>query len=76
MFINLNEFICSAIIDHTNQVLYLEDNDVAAVGKDGRLTIHRLSSCDDPSIPTCRELITLKLEIQQLMKGLFILLEN
>lgn len=61
----------SAIIDHTNQVLYLEDNDVAAVGKDGRLTIHRLSSCDDPSIPTCRELITLKLEIQQLMKGNF-----
>ena len=26
---------CSAIIEHTNRVLYLEDNDVAAVTSNG-----------------------------------------
>lgn len=26
---------CSAVIEHTNRVIYLEDNDVAAVGPDG-----------------------------------------
>jgi glucosamine--fructose-6-phosphate aminotransferase (isomerizing) len=58
----------SAIIEHTNRVLYLEDDDVAAV-KDGLLTIHRLKrSVEDPS---SREITTLKMEIQQLMKGNF-----
>jgi len=56
----------SAIIEHTNQVLYLEDDDVAAVHK-GRLTIHRLKRKPDES--TEREVITLKMEIQQIMKG-------
>lgn len=63
-------FICfSAIIEHTNQVIYLEDDDVAAV-KDGMLTIHRIfRNSDDPNKPSSREVTTLKLEIQQLMKG-------
>jgi len=59
----------SAIIEHTNQVLYLEDDDVAAV-KEGVLTIHRRkteeSSVDEP---TKREIHTLKMELQQIMKG-------
>jgi len=59
----------SAIIEHTNQVLYLEDDDVAAV-KEGVLTIHRRKA-DDPSVdePTKREIHTLKMELQQIMKG-------
>jgi len=58
----------SAIIEHTNQVIYLEDDDVAAV-RDGRLTIHRMRmSTDDPH---AREITTLKMEIQQIMKGNF-----
>jgi hypothetical protein len=32
----------SAIIEHTNRVLFLEDDDVAAV-KDGVLSIHRIN---------------------------------
>ena len=59
----------SAIIEHTKQVLFLEDDDVAAV-KDGILTIHRMKN-DDSSVdePTKREIHTLKMELQQIMKG-------
>ncbi|XP_041485279.1 glutamine--fructose-6-phosphate aminotransferase [isomerizing] 2-like isoform X2 [Lytechinus variegatus] len=56
----------SAIIEHTNRVIYLEDNDVAAV-KDGALSIHRLKKEQGESIS--REVQTLKMEIQQIMKG-------
>ncbi|XP_017104969.2 glutamine--fructose-6-phosphate aminotransferase [isomerizing] 2 isoform X3 [Drosophila bipectinata] len=56
----------SAVIEHTNRVIYLEDDDVAAV-RDGTLSIHRLKkSLDDPH---AREITTLKMEIQQIMKG-------
>lgn len=56
----------SAVIEHTNRVIYLEDDDVAAV-KDGVLSIHRLKkSLDDPH---AREITTVKMEIQQIMKG-------
>ncbi|XP_034489214.1 glutamine--fructose-6-phosphate aminotransferase [isomerizing] 1 [Drosophila innubila] len=57
----------SAVIEHTNRVIYLEDDDVAAVKHDGTLSIHRLNkSLDDPH---AREICTLKMEIQQIMKG-------
>ncbi|XP_022255707.1 glutamine--fructose-6-phosphate aminotransferase [isomerizing] 2-like isoform X3 [Limulus polyphemus] len=56
----------SAIIEHTNRVIFLEDDDVAAVS-DGNLTIHRLKRTLDDT--TGREIITLKMEIQQIMKG-------
>ncbi|XP_013402666.1 glutamine--fructose-6-phosphate aminotransferase [isomerizing] 2 isoform X8 [Lingula anatina] len=58
----------SAIIEHTNQVIYLEDDDVAAVSE-GALSIHRIKRSIDES--TVREVITLKMEIQQIMKGSF-----
>lgn len=56
----------SAVIEHTNRVIYLEDDDVAAV-KEGALSIHRLKKCLDD--PHAREITTLKMEIQQIMKG-------
>ncbi|XP_060568041.1 glutamine--fructose-6-phosphate aminotransferase [isomerizing] 2-like isoform X9 [Ruditapes philippinarum] len=57
----------SAIIEHTNQVIFLEDDDVAAVTK-GSLTLHRIkrNQLDESSV---REVITLKMELQQIMKG-------
>lgn len=58
----------SAVIEHTNQVIFLEDDDVAAVSK-GSLTIHRVSRSIDDS--TVREVVTLKMELQQIMKGNF-----
>jgi len=66
--------LISAIIEHTNQVIYLEDNDVAAVNHLGQLTIHRIRhSYDDPNASSVREVITLRMEIQQIMKGVFAL---
>ena len=62
-------YLYSAIIEHTNQVMYLEDDDVAAISN-GCLTIHRIRrNHDDPNESTSREIFTLKLEIQQIMKG-------
>ena len=59
----------SAIIEHTNRVIFLEDDDVAAV-KEGRLTIHRLKRSQDSTSLT-REIMTLKMQIQEIMKGSF-----
>ncbi|XP_046667354.1 glutamine--fructose-6-phosphate aminotransferase [isomerizing] 2-like isoform X11 [Homalodisca vitripennis] len=56
----------SAVIEHTNRVIFLEDDDVAAV-KEGKLSIHRLKRSLDDS--HAREITTLKMEIQQIMKG-------
>ncbi|CAK9300387.1 unnamed protein product [Gordionus sp. m RMFG-2023] len=56
----------SAVIEHTNRVIYLEDDDIAAV-KNGALSIHRIKRSLDDS--KNREIVTLKMEIQQIMKG-------
>lgn len=67
----------SAIIEHTNRVIFLEDDDVACVHQ-GRLTIHRINrkrdyahnnNNNDKDLSLTREITTLKLEIQQIMKG-------
>ncbi|KAM9810970.1 LOW QUALITY PROTEIN: glutamine--fructose-6-phosphate aminotransferase [isomerizing] 1-like [Neosynchiropus ocellatus] len=56
----------SAVIEHTNRVIFLEDDDVAAVS-DGRLSIHRIkrTAGDYPA----RAVQTLQMELQQIMKG-------
>lgn len=58
----------SAIIEHTNKVLYMEDDDIAVV-TNGQLSIHRLNrqAGDDP----VRAIQTLQMELQQIMKGQF-----
>ena len=59
----------SAIIEHTDRVIFLEDDDVAAV-QNGVLTIHRVKrESGDENSPISREIIRLKMEIQQIMKG-------
>jgi len=63
--------VCSAIIEHTNQVIYLEDNDVASVSR-GMLTIrHMCVDCADQAQSTVHEITTLKMQIHQIMKGYF-----
>ena len=42
----------SAIVEHTNRVIYLEDDDVAAVCDNGALTIHRISRSSSYSCST------------------------
>ncbi|MCI4381235.1 hypothetical protein PGIGA_G00249230 [Pangasianodon gigas] len=58
----------SAVIEHTNRVIFLEDDDIAAVS-DGRLSIHRIKrrAGDHPA----RAIQTLQMELQQIMKGNF-----
>ncbi|KAG7465161.1 hypothetical protein MATL_G00173340 [Megalops atlanticus] len=58
----------SAIIEHTNKVIYLEDDDIAAVAE-GKLSLHRISRLagEDP----VRAIQTLQMELQQIMKGNF-----
>uniref|UniRef100_A0A3Q1G6C4 glutamine--fructose-6-phosphate transaminase (isomerizing) n=1 Tax=Acanthochromis polyacanthus TaxID=80966 RepID=A0A3Q1G6C4_9TELE len=58
----------SAVIEYTNKVLYLEDDDVAVVTK-GELSIHRVNrqAGEDP----VRAIQTLQMELQQIMKGNF-----
>jgi len=60
----------SAVIEHTKQVLFLEDDDVAVV-ESGLLSIHRIRR--DGSDPTCqtREIQQLNMELQQIMRGEF-----
>lgn len=59
-------FFPSAIIEHTNKVIYLEDDDVAVV-MEGKLYVHRIKSAagEDP----VRVIQTLQMELQQIMKG-------
>jgi glucosamine--fructose-6-phosphate aminotransferase (isomerizing) len=59
----------SAIIEHTKQVLFLEDDDVAVVDN-GLLSIHRIKRHDDPASQT-REVQQLNMELQQIMRGDF-----
>uniref|UniRef100_A0A669BX42 glutamine--fructose-6-phosphate transaminase (isomerizing) n=1 Tax=Oreochromis niloticus TaxID=8128 RepID=A0A669BX42_ORENI len=58
----------SAIIEHTNKVLYMEDDDIAVV-TGGKLSIHRMNrqAGEDP----VRAIMTLQMELQQIMKGNF-----
>ncbi|KAF7259305.1 hypothetical protein EG68_02878, partial [Paragonimus skrjabini miyazakii] len=58
----------SSLIEHTDKVIFLEDDDIAAV-RDGLLTIHRLDRCANDA--TTREVVTLQMELQQIMKGNF-----
>ncbi|XP_072120572.1 glutamine--fructose-6-phosphate aminotransferase [isomerizing] 2-like [Mobula birostris] len=58
----------SAIIEHTKRVIFLEDDDIAAV-VDGALSIHRAKrSVGDLA---SRTIHTLQMELQQIMKGNF-----
>jgi glucosamine--fructose-6-phosphate aminotransferase (isomerizing) len=59
----------SAVIEHTNQVIFLEDDDVAVV-RNGRLTLHRVQK-GGVNEPAHREIQALMLEIQQIMKVCF-----
>uniref|UniRef100_A0A674NWT5 Glutamine--fructose-6-phosphate aminotransferase [isomerizing] 1 n=1 Tax=Takifugu rubripes TaxID=31033 RepID=A0A674NWT5_TAKRU len=61
-------YFIHAVIEHTNRVIFLEDDDVAVV-VDGRLSIHRIkrTAGDYPA----RAIQTLQMELQQIMKGNF-----
>ena len=61
----------SAIIEHTNRVIFLEDDDVAAVEETGTLSIHRMRRDPTSSLSPVRAVHTLEMEIMQIMKGTY-----
>ena len=61
-------FFVSAIIEHTNQVIFMEDDDLAVI-RNGALTIHRAQH-EVSGQSTIREIIELKIELQEIMKGI------
>ena len=58
----------SAVIEHTDKVIYLEDNDVAAVSGDGCLTIHHVKS-SNVVVQSHRTVHTIQTKLQEIMKG-------
>ena len=60
----------SAIIEHTNRVIFLEDDDVSAVEETGTLSIHRMRRDPNATIAPVRAVHTLDMEIMQIMKGI------
>ena len=67
MIFSINSF-SSAIIEHTNQVIFMEDDDLAVV-HNGALTIHRTQHGEVSGQSVIREIHELKIELQQIMKG-------
>uniref|UniRef100_A0A8C4Q233 glutamine--fructose-6-phosphate transaminase (isomerizing) n=1 Tax=Eptatretus burgeri TaxID=7764 RepID=A0A8C4Q233_EPTBU len=61
----IRTFICSAIVEHTRRVIFVEDDDVAAV-TGGNLSLHRV--CRGPG-QDCRAIQTLEMELEQIVKG-------
>ena len=59
----------SAIVEHTKKIVYLEDEDIASI-KDGRINIHR-SKLRSGQVPQTREIKTVEIELQEIMKGKF-----
>lgn len=58
----------SAIIEHTNKVVYMEDGDIAHINN-GHMRIHRLRRQDGMSAIRCIQ--TLEIELAEIMKGSF-----
>eukprot|EP00049_Salpingoeca_infusionum_P009736 m.165251 g.165251 ORF g.165251 m.165251 type:complete len:686 (-) comp14426_c0_seq1:412-2469(-) len=57
----------SAVIEHTNRVLFLEDNDVVSI-QGGHLSIHHVKKAGATTEST-REVHTLEMELNEIMKG-------
>jgi hypothetical protein len=70
LFILNRQFCTLSPSSNLKDFCNFQDDDVAAV-KEGSLSIHRLRRSLDES--HSREIITLKMEIQQIMKGIVIL---
>lgn len=59
----------SAIVEHTDKVVYLEDNDVVHIASDGQLQMYSFGDFTSRSMITNRTIATLNMELEQIMKG-------
>lgn len=60
----------SAVVEHTKQVIYLEDNDIVHM-HGGEYTVYNWSDVDSASVEVRRHIQTLTMEVGQIMKGGF-----
>lgn len=58
----------SALVEHTNKVIYLEDNDIAHVIA-GSVNVYRPNSKAKETGPDVREIVTIDTELADIMKG-------
>jgi glucosamine--fructose-6-phosphate aminotransferase (isomerizing) len=58
----------SAVVEHTKQVIYLEDNDIVHM-HGGQYTVYNWSDVDSASVEVRRTIQTLTMEVSQIMKG-------
>lgn len=68
------EFFCSsdasALIEHTDKVLYMEDNDLVHVDGEGQMDLYNFNDSDTHEhISSNRTIQTINLELEQIMKG-------
>jgi glutamine---fructose-6-phosphate transaminase (isomerizing) len=60
----------SALVEHTDKVLYLEDGDVVHIDAVGHLDLYNFSNSEtEAHISSNRAIKTLQLELEQIMKG-------
>lgn len=59
----------SAIIEHTDKVVYFEDNDLAHVNYEGHLQMFNFTDSDTRVIASNRSIATLDMELEHIMKG-------
>lgn len=60
----------SAIIEHTDKVVYFEDNDLMHIASNGALTMFSLANSETTrAIASNRCIATLDMELEQIMKG-------
>lgn len=61
----------SAIVEHTDKVVYFEDNDLAHVNDNGHLQMFNFSDSDTRAIASNRSIATLDMELEHIMKGAY-----
>lgn len=60
----------SAIIEHTDKVVYLEDDDIVHINSNGELSMFNFAKSDaSKTIGSNRNIATLDMELEQIMKG-------
>lgn len=69
----INVSFSSAIIEHTNQVVYMEDGDVASINNGNFVIYRKAQTGQDTEKIGIRKVHELKIELQQIMKGKSIL---
>lgn len=59
----------SAIVEHTDKVVYFEDNDLVHLGPDGKMSMFSFADSHNRAIVSNRAISTLDMELEQIMKG-------